>query len=100
MAGGGTGGGSGAREGGLDEKQLPQYEGVWMEVWGGGSSHFAILLRSRPGLCWRPGGAGGSESAVTRPLFYSAHQSKNRQRLPGQTGSDPRNLCLLTNDDR
>lgn len=35
MAGGGTGGGSGAREGGLDEKQLPQYEGVWMEVSGG-----------------------------------------------------------------
>lgn len=32
MAGGGRGGFWGAREGGLDEKQLPQDGGVWMGV--------------------------------------------------------------------
>lgn len=31
--------------------------------------HFAILLSSRPRLCRRPGGAGGSENALTRPCF-------------------------------
>lgn len=59
----------GAREGGLDEKQLPQDGGVWIE---GG-------LRGQPPLCnsavlkarvvleaW---GAGGSKSALTRPCF-------------------------------
>lgn len=45
MAGGGSGGGSGAREGGLDEKQLPQYGGVWMEVSEGGGMGAAPTLQ-------------------------------------------------------
>lgn len=80
MAGGGSGGGLGSKRevgGRLDEKQLAQNGRVWVGVleakvggWRGvPGPHFAILLCSRPGLCWRPGGAGGSESALTRPRF-------------------------------
>lgn len=112
MAGGGSGGGLGSKRkgvgggGGLDEKQLPQDGGVWMGVlggmWGGGGSrpHFAILLCSRPGLCWRPGGAGGSESALTRPRFSLPIRVRTDRGFQVRQALTPLNLCLLTNDDR
>lgn len=58
----------------------------------------SAVLKARAVLeasgCW------GKWECFDAPPFHSAHQSWNRQRLPGQTGCDPRNLCLLTNDDR
>lgn len=106
VGGGGGGGGAGdfrSGRGDLMRNSCPRMEGsgwgFWVRELGGGCTTLA-LLRSRPGLCLEAWECRGKCECLDAPPFHSAHQSWNSQRLPGQTGSDPQNLCLLTNDDR